>query len=208
MVRPKQPLISRAGAIAVALRVVDEDGLEALSTRRLARELNVTGPALYHHFRDKMDIVTGVVELVLAKVMPPPSEEIEWREWILTISSRTRDVLLQHPNVVMAMAYRVPRTWVRELYEECARLMTEGGVSPLAIIPLMEAVETYMLGYVVFATAPAETVHAFGNVPKSSFPHLRNAINADAVADDVRYRLTVESIIDGWVDAQLHQPHI
>ena len=50
MARPTKPLISRDLCAQAALRIIDEDGLEALSLEKLARELGVKAPSLYHHF--------------------------------------------------------------------------------------------------------------------------------------------------------------
>ena len=59
MGRPKQALISRRKTLEVALRIIDEEGLEELSIRRLGKELNVRGISLYHHFKSKADILVG-----------------------------------------------------------------------------------------------------------------------------------------------------
>jgi AcrR family transcriptional regulator len=60
MSRPRQPLISRAGAVAAAIEIIDTEGLNALSLPRLARHLNVRAPSLYHHFDDKSEILGAV----------------------------------------------------------------------------------------------------------------------------------------------------
>jgi TetR/AcrR family tetracycline transcriptional repressor len=208
MGRPKQPLVSRDGVVAVALRIIDQDGADALSTRRLARELNVTGPALYYHFSDMTEILTEVLTLVLSDVLPPPSEGIDWREWIITLASRTRDVLLKHPNVVPAMVYHVPRTMAPHLYEVGSRLMHDGGVPVPIILPMMEAVEIFTLGYVSFEVAPANAVRTFGRLAPSRFPNLRKALAAPPIDVDQRYRRSVESLLDGWIASQAStKPH-
>lgn len=49
-------------------RIIDEHGLQGLSIRRLAEALGVNGASLYHHFRNKDEILAGVAELALAEV--------------------------------------------------------------------------------------------------------------------------------------------
>jgi AcrR family transcriptional regulator len=80
--RPKEPLISKRDVVAAALEVIDTEGLEALSTRRLASILNVSGPALYHHFAGKDEIVAGAVALALDNVRLPPDSGGDWRDWL------------------------------------------------------------------------------------------------------------------------------
>jgi AcrR family transcriptional regulator len=68
MARPRTPLLSRDGIVAAALTLVDAEGLEALSTRRLAAELGVSGPSLYNHVATKDELIDAVVDSVLAGV--------------------------------------------------------------------------------------------------------------------------------------------
>jgi TetR/AcrR family tetracycline transcriptional repressor len=205
MGRPKEPLLSQDAVITAAVRIIDEEGIDALTTRRLARELNVTGPALYYHFGDMMEVVTGAVTRVLSKVTPPPEDVIDWREWMQVFVTRTRAVLLEHPNLVPAMVYHVPRTIAPELYETCARLMTEAGLSPRIIMPMMEEVEMYLLGHVSYAIVPASAVHKFGPLAPSRFPNLRKAVSAARVNDEDRFHISVAAILDGWAQADLPQ---
>lgn len=68
MARPRTPLLSRERIVAAALALVDADGLEALSTRRLATELSVSGPSLYNHFATKDELLDAVVDSVMGEV--------------------------------------------------------------------------------------------------------------------------------------------
>ena len=54
--------------MARALAIIDADGLAELSTRRLARELRVSAPSLYNHFRTKEDILDAVADAIVARV--------------------------------------------------------------------------------------------------------------------------------------------
>src|SRR4051794_39580716 len=80
MVRPKTPLISEREVVRHALAILDAEGMEALSIRRLGKELNVNGASLYHHFANKDDILMAVGRAVLRdiKVRPPGDDPIAW----------------------------------------------------------------------------------------------------------------------------------
>ena len=54
--------LTRERIIAAALRVMDTEGLEAVSMRRIAREVGVEAMSLYHHVRDKDDLLDGICE--------------------------------------------------------------------------------------------------------------------------------------------------
>ncbi|WP_194927489.1 TetR/AcrR family transcriptional regulator [Catenulispora pinisilvae] len=124
MARPRTPLLSRDGIVAAALALVDAEGLEALSTRRLAAELGVSGPSLYNHVATKDELIDAVVDCVVAGVdvsafaglagataTPTPTatatatgEEPAWRGALARWARSYREVLAAHPNVVPALA--------------------------------------------------------------------------------------------------------
>ncbi|MEY9932852.1 AcrR family transcriptional regulator [Catenulispora sp. GP43] len=117
MARPRTPLLSRDGIVAAALALVDAEGLEALSTRRLAAELGVSGPSLYNHVATKDELIDAVVDSVVAGVDVSAfaglgvggagkvlGEEPAWRGALATWARSYREVLAAHPNVVPALA--------------------------------------------------------------------------------------------------------
>ena len=63
--RTREPL-TRDRVIEAALRVMDTEGLEAVSMRRVAREVGVEAMSLYHHVEDKEDLLDGICEHVMA----------------------------------------------------------------------------------------------------------------------------------------------
>jgi TetR/AcrR family transcriptional regulator, tetracycline repressor protein len=139
--RPKVPLISRRKALEAALDIVDREGLAALSIRRLGEALNVNGASLYHHFKNKDDILVGITQLALADVTTPRSEHDSWRVWLPLNAYRTRQALVAHPNLIPVMLRRVPLgIGVKEVEASITRLEEEG-VPIEAIAPLMESLE-------------------------------------------------------------------
>ena len=109
--RPRQSLLSRDRIVGTALALVDADGLDAVSTRRLAAELGVSGPALYNHFATKDAIVDAVVDTVLGEVDiavfaagPAGAPGDGWADALRTWARSYRAVLAAHPNLVPALA--------------------------------------------------------------------------------------------------------
>ena len=125
MARPRTPLLSREGIVSAALALVDAEGLDALSTRRLAAELGVSGPSLYNHVATKDELIDAVVDSVVAGVDVSAFEglavdggatspagapaadadgEPAWRSALATWARSYRAALAAHPNVVPALA--------------------------------------------------------------------------------------------------------
>src|SRR5690606_12960969 len=105
MARPRKPLLSTDRIVATARALVDAEGLAAVSTRRLAAELGVSGPSLYNHFRTKDDILEAVADSVSAQVDLSMFEDgRDWRtalhDWAVSYRAALRD----HPNIVPVLA--------------------------------------------------------------------------------------------------------
>ncbi|MBB1244011.1 TetR/AcrR family transcriptional regulator [Streptomyces durbertensis] len=105
MARPRKPLLSRERIVDTALALVDEEGLAAVSTRRLAAELGVSGPSLYNHFRTKDEILDAVVDRVCAEVDLSMFEDgSDWAEALLRWARSYRAALAAHPRIVPHLA--------------------------------------------------------------------------------------------------------
>jgi AcrR family transcriptional regulator len=107
MARPRKPLLSRDRIVTAALSLVDAEGLAAVSTRRLAAELGVSGPSLYNHFRTKDQILEAVSDSVSAQVdlsMFDPADGRDWRTSLHDWAVSYRAALLAHPNIVPVLA--------------------------------------------------------------------------------------------------------
>lgn len=105
MARPRKPLLSTDRIIETARELVDAEGLAAVSTRRLAAELGVSGPSLYNHFRTKDEILEAVADSVSAQVDLSMFEDgRDWRtalhDWAVSYRSALRD----HPHIVPVLA--------------------------------------------------------------------------------------------------------
>jgi AcrR family transcriptional regulator len=105
MARPRKPLLNTDRIVETARALVDAEGLAAVSTRRLAAELGVSGPSLYNHFRTKDQILEAVADSVSAQVDLSMFEDgREWRtalhDWAVSYRAALRD----HPNIVPVLA--------------------------------------------------------------------------------------------------------
>lgn len=105
MARPRKPLLSRERIVSTALALIDSEGLTALSTRRLAAELGVSGPSLYNHFTTKDEILDAVADTVIAQVDVSALETGgDWRAGLLGWARSYRAALAAHPHIVPFLA--------------------------------------------------------------------------------------------------------
>ncbi|MBV2356194.1 TetR/AcrR family transcriptional regulator [Streptomyces sp. J2-1] len=105
MARPRKPLLSIDRIVRTARELVDAEGLAAVSTRRLAAELGVSGPSLYNHFRTKDEILEAVADSVSAQVDLSMFEDgRDWRTALRDWAVSYRAALRDHPNIVPVLA--------------------------------------------------------------------------------------------------------
>lgn len=105
MARPRKPLLSRDRIVTAALALIDEEGLTALSTRRLAAELGVSGPSLYNHFATKEAILDATADTVIAQVdLSMFADGRDWRSALRDWARSYRAALTDHPNIVPFLA--------------------------------------------------------------------------------------------------------
>ena len=105
MARPRKPLLSRDRIVTAALALIDEEGLTALSTRRLAARLGVSGPSLYNHFATKEAILDAAADTVVAQVdLSMFTGGRDWRTALAQWGRSYRAALTDHPHIVPFLA--------------------------------------------------------------------------------------------------------
>lgn len=90
-----------------ALRLVDQEGIEGLTMRRLAGELGVATMSLYSHVPNKDHLLLGVVNLATSEITIPEPGTPPW-DALRTITREFRRVALRHPNLVPLIVRRPP----------------------------------------------------------------------------------------------------
>jgi AcrR family transcriptional regulator len=96
----RRPRFTREEIAAAAVRIADTEGIDALSMRRLAAELEAGTMTLYHYVRTKEELLALVTDTVMAELLLPPDElPSDWRAAITAIARSSCAVLTRHPWV-------------------------------------------------------------------------------------------------------------
>lgn len=100
--------IDRASIVAAAVRIADEEDLEALTMRRLARELAVGTMTLYGYFANKDEILDAMADSIMGSYMlPPRAAHDDAREVFIAATSTFTVLLVEHPSVARLLTMRV-----------------------------------------------------------------------------------------------------
>jgi AcrR family transcriptional regulator len=123
----RPPVTSRTEVLETALRIVDEQGLERLTMRRLGAELGVDPMTVYHHVPDKAALFDGLIERVFAEIrIPNPTGD--WKHDLRAIVVQARTALLAHPHTVILLGTRPPISEPAfALVEAITAILLDGG---------------------------------------------------------------------------------
>jgi AcrR family transcriptional regulator len=92
--------LSRDRILQAALRIVDADGVEALSMRKLAADLGVNPMSLYHHVANKAAVLDGLTRLVTEGAREISVGGGTWQEQLYRLAYEFRAMSLDHGNLI------------------------------------------------------------------------------------------------------------
>jgi len=168
--RASGPALDRRGVVDAALRLVDDEGIDALSLRRLAVLLGVTPMALYWHVRDKAELLDLVGERLFDAIeVPPPVGD--WRAQLREVHRAMLVPLLEHPNAVDLMIGRArfgPAGIA--LFERILAILRGAGLGPAEAFDAYQSLYLFQLGF----SATARRSPAFRAVQAEGAAYLRS----------------------------------
>ena len=144
--RDSATALSRSRVLQEALALTDEEGIEEVSMRKLARRLGVDPMSLYNHVDNKDAILDGITELILASAeFPAPTSDL--RTDLREMARAFRRALLRHPRAA-------PLVLTRQLSSSQALMPTEivlttlrrAGLSPDQSVHAMRTVLAFLIG--------------------------------------------------------------
>jgi AcrR family transcriptional regulator len=142
---------------------MDAEGLEAVSMRRVAREVDAEAMSLYHHVRDKDDLLDGMCSLVMQEFHIPDHDDRPWDQRARSGAQEWRAVLKSHPNVIALFAVRTkPVTDVEALrpMEYALSLIMEAGLDERQAVQVFNVLGGYIMGFVMMETGRMFTAGA------------------------------------------------
>ena len=203
MPRPPKPLLSRRGIATEALALVDEEGIEALTTRRLAKRLGVEGPSLYNHVKGRDDLLDEMTSLIDEQVDTALLEHPDWRVGLAEFARSYRRAFAAHPHIVATVSARPVNTHTAlhaydRAFEAFARFGWDGHTASV----VMAAVDFLVLGSAI------ETFKGGFDRPAAAYepdyPHLARALRAagEDDIDDLGFELGLAALV-AWLEAKV-----
>ena len=202
--------LSRSRIVRAALRVVDDEGLGALTMRRLAAELDVAPMALYHHFPNKEALYDGIVEAVMGAIDVTADVSSASFDARLKYAARAyREVLAAHPNALPVVLDRPPRTPTsRRPVETMMRILVDGGLTPAYAFAGVNTIAGFVQSTVrvpsrdqkVACSSARQDVAQFPEVSPEEFPLLDEAIRTADLDTEGVFEFGLDAIVRGLAE--------
>lgn len=204
--RERLPL-SKERIIAAALNIVDTDGLEHLSMRRLGQQLGVDPMAIYYHIPNKAALHDSLVEYLWSGVALTNLGPVQtWQEVLHTVFSGLRERLLAHPHAAVLVGTRPTTTpTMLRLIEDMLARLENAGLTGKDAMQLLDCLTGFTVGKVLSETNAqkenlTETVAAaLATITPDTHPHLcQTMASGYALAPAEGFDRGLLALIQGW----------
>lgn len=207
---PFHKQLTREVVVREALGLLDEEGLDALTMRRLADRLGVVPNALYRHVKDKEDLLDGVMDATVASV-PIPDPDLDWQAGLTALAHNMRATMVAHPAVASLVILR-PNLGLSAIGigEYAFGVLLAAGFAPADADRALNVLLVWTLGFAALEVprmgepelTKVELDRAYEQLPADVFPHTAvvqpNPI--EIVSDDqfdLGLRLLLQSLAEG-----------
>jgi TetR/AcrR family transcriptional regulator, tetracycline repressor protein len=200
-----QPRLSRDAILDRALAVADAEGVEAVSARRLARELGVTPMALYWHFDDKLALLHALGDRLLGGLDLTVDEHQTWPDQLRGLVVSLTALLRSHPSAAVLIGSLPDAASENALraIEVALGILARAGFSPEEAAHITRQIvrtTTSMVGAELAPGEPAADAEAFLRaLPAERFPRVIEAAGPLSAPEDPEtfYDLVIELILAG-----------
>ena len=208
--RPAKPPLSREGVVDAGLSVLRRAGLDGVTMRAVAAELD-TGPAsLYVYVANREQLLDEMFDAVAAEVqLGPEPDAARWREQLAALLTRVRDAMDRHPGIARVPLANIPSgPGAMRIVDRMLAILRAGGVSDQSAAWFVDAVFLYVnaasLETSIYAESGqtegiAATVRErFERLDAAQFPQIASMTEAMFSGDgDERFAFGLRLMIEG-----------
>lgn len=165
-----RPPLSRRLILSTAVGLMDSEGAQGLTMRRLGEALGVEAMSLYHHVNGREDLLEGVVDQLVDQIRVNPASgqppNTGWQSVMQLMAHEVRELALAHPKIFPLIATRHPAApWLRpplrslRVVEEFLSALTSRGLSDVQAARAYRSFTSFLLGHLLLeaASSGAET---------------------------------------------------
>jgi AcrR family transcriptional regulator len=211
--RRRDPITQEA-IVEAAIRVLDSEGLDGLSMRRVGEELDTGAASLYWHVGSKDGLLDLIFDRVIGEQEVPDPEPERWREQVKEVARTMRATILRHRDIVRLSIGRIAMGPNALRYSErLLAILRAGGVPDELAVAGHQLMFSVVNGFTMDETGgngdspadrpPADEAAAMArdyiaSLPRASFPNLVDLADHFALSDDdQRFELLLDVFVEG-----------
>jgi TetR/AcrR family transcriptional regulator, tetracycline repressor protein len=164
--------LNRQRIVSEALALLDAEGLEGVTLRKLAVRLGVQAPTLYWHLPSKAALITALAEAILDQEFPemvPPGPDERWPDWLAGLATRLRRALLAHPDGARVISTAHLSLKMAAISELAMSTLVARGVPLRQARVIVLTVEHFTVGHVLAEQAPRPDADALKDFDMAAF---------------------------------------
>jgi AcrR family transcriptional regulator len=213
--RPARPALSRERIVQVALELADAEGIDAISTRRIAAVLSVTAMALYGYIERKEDVFDLMIDAVYGEVPVPLPGPRDWRSQLHEIAVQRRAMMRRHPWFASLSGHRAvlgPNALKQTDY--LLEILSRPGFDMATSMSLLGMFNAYIVGFVLGEMGEAEAQRRTGLseqewqrqmapyvqeqiIASGRYPHLALALVGEERSSDESFLFGLTRLLEG-----------
>jgi AcrR family transcriptional regulator len=209
--RPAKPALTRAGIVAAALAVMRAEGLDRLTMRRLAAELDTGAASLYVYLRNTAELHAAMLEELLGQIdLGPVTAPGDWQGRLVEILTSYTTILFEHPGLAQsALVTRPNGPAYFGLVDAILALLDDGGIPAdraawavdlLLHVATATAVEHGTRARAIDASDEEDALAAaLRDVPADRFPHIAAIGAAELMSGPGRLDWGFRVLINGVI---------
>lgn len=207
-----RPPVPKERIVAAALKIVDEEGAEALSLRVLAQRLDSSTATLYRHFSNRAELINHVIDHTFGRV-PVQADELrslDWDEACRAMATWMFENLRSHPNVAPLLLAQAPTgPNAMALREVALQVLLDAGFSPPVAIRCYATLARFVLGFAIQLngeeTEDAALAQAYRNSGDDSRPASAAVAAHFPVPLDDEFSFGLDLLLTGLAQRRSHQ---
>ena len=185
--------------VSAALRLLDEHGFAALTTRRLAVAMGIHQPTIYRRVADRDALLGLVADAIMAEAVPLDRDAVPWRDWLHETGMRVRAAWRQHPNAAPLLHYGGPHPAITRFLDDVAAVMRSAGLEGTDLVASLQAYFGYVLGTVML---DSRGTHEGTPAPleATAFPdlqHVQQLVMLSVQSPELIFETGLEIVLDG-----------
>ena len=143
--------LTREKILDAALAILDRDGLDGLSMRKLGAAVGVEAMSLYNHFASKDALLDGIHERILVSLEAPGARS--WQAFVRGQALALHRALLAHPNAIPLFATRPAATPAAiERLDEFLRILRDAGFNAMQALSIVQLVAQLVVGHAMWSS--------------------------------------------------------